>query len=260
MVEIITVVKDDINGLIKTYKSLKHCLSEEVIWQVKLCANLDASSKQICSFLYDNKFINVFVKGDLGIYDAMNQAIDYSSQQFLWFLNAGDEVYSKDSLKKVVAMMENSDDIDLYYCDSMDIFSNSASTVRKGRELSYIKYSLPASHQAIFYRSRTLKEVKYDLSFKVSADYALTATLVQNGVVCKYIPVTISKFDLGGFSSNNRIQLVRDAWRVGREVLNLHWFSCLLIGIRRVLVILLTDRTPLVYRFLVRMIYNDKRG
>ena len=36
---------------------------------------------------------------DKGLYDAMNKALGFAKGEFVWFINAGDKIYSKDTLQ-----------------------------------------------------------------------------------------------------------------------------------------------------------------
>ncbi len=40
---------------------------------------------------------------DKGLYDAMNKGIKMATGDFLWFMNAGDKIYEKDTLEKMVS-------------------------------------------------------------------------------------------------------------------------------------------------------------
>ena len=50
---------------------------------------------------------------DKGLYDAMNKGIARAKGDFLWFVNAGDEIYASDTLAHVIS--KATDDTDIVY-------------------------------------------------------------------------------------------------------------------------------------------------
>ena len=50
---------------------------------------------------------------DKGLYDAMNKGLARAKWDFVWFMNAGDEIYAPDTLAHVTAVA--TDDADVVY-------------------------------------------------------------------------------------------------------------------------------------------------
>ena len=48
---------------------------------------------------------------DSGLYDAMNKGLKVATGDYVWFLNAGDQIYSKDTVELMVAGLEGLPDI-----------------------------------------------------------------------------------------------------------------------------------------------------
>ncbi len=85
----------------------------------------------------------------------------------------------------------------------------------------YIYHSLPASHQAIFFPVSGLKTYPYELQYRVSSDYALTARMYKAGYPFKRLPGLVSEFSMGGVSTSNNLELCQDAKKVQREILRM---------------------------------------
>ena len=59
-------------------------------------------------------------ESDNGIYDAMNKGLNHATGDYVWFINAGDEIYSKNTLSEI---FYNEEKFDAYYGDVMYINS-----------------------------------------------------------------------------------------------------------------------------------------
>ena len=92
----------------KLKKSLESALSQsftdfEII--VKDGNSTDDSFDRAGELLQDSR-IKVYHESDQGIYDAMNQAVQYASGDYIYFLNCGDYLYDADTLKKVAEAIQ----------------------------------------------------------------------------------------------------------------------------------------------------------
>ena len=85
---IITVVRNDLNGILNTYNSLKNQSYANYEWVV-IDGNSSDGTKEFLQNL-DCKFINYISESDNGIYDAMNKGIIICKNMYILFLNAGD--------------------------------------------------------------------------------------------------------------------------------------------------------------------------
>lgn len=92
-ISVVTVVKDDSNGLLKTLESLKKLRFKPFEVIVKDFGG--GELEMICKG-YRNYISIVYINScDLGIYDAMNQAKAHVSGDLIHYLNAGDSVYGE---------------------------------------------------------------------------------------------------------------------------------------------------------------------
>lgn len=110
---------------------------------------------------------------DNGIYDAMNKGINFATGEYIQFLNAGDKLYQDDIVEKVVHNIENKK-ADIYYGNIMYVYNDGHEAIRKyGKWCSKKIYDYTGdciNHQAIFAKSKLLKENKFDTSYKICAD------------------------------------------------------------------------------------------
>ena len=107
-------------------------------------------------------------ESDRGIYDAMNRAIDRARGKYLWFINAGDRIWSD----KVLDSIDGSADI--YYGETL-IASPEGKILglrkkRLPKRLTWRSFlrGMVVCHQSILV-SREIAP-KYDLNYKTAAD------------------------------------------------------------------------------------------
>ncbi|CCJ92005.1 Colanic acid biosynthesis glycosyl transferase WcaE [Cronobacter turicensis 564] len=107
----------------------------------------------------------------------------------------------------------------MYIGDALLDFGDGNKMRRNAKSGWYIYHSLPASHQAIFFPVSGLKKYPYDLQYKVSSDYALTAKMYKSGYGFKKLKGLVSEFSMGGVSTSNNLELCQDAKKVQRNIL-----------------------------------------
>jgi len=120
LVSIITVVYNDALALTKTINNLKkQTISRDLFEYVVIDG---ASNDQTLNVAHQNKnFIDVLLsENDHGIYDAMNKGAEIAKGKWLYFLNAGDELFSDDILICLVDDFKRSD-INFIYGDYIQI-------------------------------------------------------------------------------------------------------------------------------------------
>lgn len=147
---------------------------------------------------YKNRISLIISEPDKGIYDAMNKALTYSTGDFLLFLGSDDHLISFDVISKVVEQIQCKSSV--YYGN---VFRSSRNDIYKGH-FGKIKISLEnICHQSIFYPREVYKHYKYNLDYKVYADYFYNLTIFPK-VNFVYLPLTISYYNYEGFSSNSK--------------------------------------------------------
>lgn len=147
---------------------------------------------------YKDRISLIVSESDNGIYDAMNKALSLSSGDFLLFLGSDDHLLSFDVVGKIVAQINDLSSV--YYGN---VFRNSRNDIYKGH-FGKFKLSLEnICHQSMFYPREIYKKYKYNLDYKVYADYYYNLTIYPK-VKFVYLPLTISYYNYDGFSSKSK--------------------------------------------------------
>lgn len=212
---VICVTFNDEEGIRRTLESLVP-LIRSAGNDVEVLVQDGGSDFALDSLEEDYPFAVFRSEPDSGIYDGMNKALLASSGSHIWFLNGGDES-TVPAWHPLCEILDAAPD-EILLCDFTLIFGG-REVNRKSRDPSYLWHALPTSHQAILYPGRLSRDIKYDLTLRVSADYGFTARLVALGALAKRQPITLARFHAGGYSTLSISKIRRDAHYVQKQIL-----------------------------------------
>lgn len=151
---------------------------------------------------------------DKGLYDAMNKAIGLAKGDFVWFINAGDKVYSTDTLQKVADAIDKNLDADVVYGQTIIIGENDEELGERHRiapanlSKKSLLDGLVVCHQSVLVR-RTMAP-SYNLDYKLTADYDWMCRVLEISRKNIYVDDYLSKFQTAGLSSKRRKQSLKE--------------------------------------------------
>jgi len=204
---VITVVKDDPNGFQLTVDSLAHQDSQDFELIV-----IDSSSNtlEIKRILDESSFsdsIDVTYQwvSPEGIYSAMNQGLAFSQGEYVYFLNAGDQLDSPHILRTVIQHLNEKQATWLF--GPVVMLEPDGSAVQtptwnyQAERANFFARGLFPPHQGTFASLRAINECGgFDADYSISADYALflKLSLLADPVIVDF---PIARFTTGGLSS-----------------------------------------------------------
>jgi glycosyltransferase involved in cell wall biosynthesis len=164
---------------------------------------------------YDHVISRWVSERDDGLYDAMNKGIEFSTGDYLWFINSGDEIYSADTLQELFTKNQMAD---IYYGDTVMIDS-------QGNEIGKRRLSPPehlqwanflggmvVSHQSFICSSKVAG--KYNLRYRFSADYEWCLLALKNAKTICNAHQILSRFLDGGITKKNVISGLKERFRI----------------------------------------------
>ena len=171
------------------------------------CSN-DGSIENIVS----SGKLRVFVSKDRGIYDAMNQAMEYVTGEYILFLNCGDKLYSESVLEKASRFIGTVGGC-LCYGDTF-IRSRKGVVVYSDKLSDYQLMTKTVCHQSIFFAKEIFEKEKYDWeTYRLAADMALYVKCIKKlGITTRHLPMIVADYEGNGTSETNahRKQIMRE--------------------------------------------------
>lgn len=186
---IITVTLNNLKGLRKTYDSIKKQTYEDILWIIIDGGSNDGTIEFVSSIPH-----HLFIcEPDQGIYDAMNKGIGHTNGHYTLFLNAGDMLANQTVIEQIFKSIGSHKDF--IYCDSIE-----DNNYKAARSHLKKKYGMFTHHQSMIYRSKLLKQMRYDEDYKIAADYDLTLRFLRDAQEIIHISKPLCIYESGGIS------------------------------------------------------------
>jgi glycosyltransferase involved in cell wall biosynthesis len=183
----------------------------------------------------------VISEKDRGIYDAMNKGLTHATGEYVWFMNAGDEIFEKTTVEQLVQQLTQHK-ADVYFSDTQVVREDGSVAGLRTEVTPHqlpepltwqaFRYGMLVCHQSFVVR-RSLAPT-YLLNHLYSADIDWEIRCLKAAREVKRAPFVLSKYLMGGFSVKN----LRRSWADRFWVLQHHFgwpsavWSHVVIGFR----------------------------
>lgn len=199
--------------MIPTLQSVLHQEFEDFEIIIKDGGSTDGSQEQLQAYLADTR-IRLFQEKDKSIYDGMNQALSYVQGRYVLFLNCGDSFYDHRVLGQAAEYIRETEKT-AGFARPVIFYGNQYNELQKSEvhsapELNdFACYRNVPCHQVCFYDAELFRERRYDLKYRVRADYEhFLYSVYEKGAKTYAMPLLIARYEGGGFSEtreNRRI-------------------------------------------------------
>ncbi|MHB8845795.1 MAG: glycosyltransferase family 2 protein [Nitrospirota bacterium] len=161
---------------------------------------------------YEDRIARWISEPDKGLYDAMNKGIGLATGDWINFMNAGDRYHASDTVSRVVQSMAN--DSDLIYGHCQMIYGPDFSVVWKAGDTQDLWKGMIFRHQSLFTRAAVCRSIPFDLTYRISGDFAFIYACYVRRLRFRSLDLTVSAVSLGGFSDLNLVQAMRESRRI----------------------------------------------
>ena len=204
-VSVITVCRNCLEGLKRTYGSLQDQWDSEIEWLVIDGASEDGTKEWLTDCHYDKlRFVS---EPDKGIFDAMNKGVRISRGNWILFMNAGDTFSDKFVLRKLIANLEDSPDI---VAGHTVFLSNYGTRLCHAKPLETVREGMPFCHQSVIVKREWLLRHPFVTRYHLTADYEFFYWAADQRPVYKIVDFPIALFDgRDSVSERNWIEVKR---------------------------------------------------
>ncbi len=171
---------------------------------------------------YENHISKYISEPDKGIYDAMNKGIQLAKGDFVWFMNAGDTIFEKNTLENIQKIFQKNPTTDVFYGDAWYIDLAGKNLGKKSeitpmllpKNLKYQDFGmgLLVCHQAILVK-REISPL-YDLTHKYSADIDWVIKATKQAKNITHTHQILTTYRQGGFSRKHLYNSLKDRYKI----------------------------------------------
>lgn len=207
---IVTICYNAENTIEKTMCSVLSQTFDDYEYLIQDGASTDATVAKIDSVIdrYSElkDQIKVVSALDDGLYNAMNKAVERALGDYIIFMNSGDVFEDSEVLKKVASEMLKTDSADIFYGNVIRIKPAGEILEKYKGKKPLLKLLLTGnipSHQSTFVKTEVMKEMRFDESYKITADFDFYVRAYSQKKMIVYMPdIIVSKVDnIEGVSS-----------------------------------------------------------
>jgi glycosyltransferase involved in cell wall biosynthesis len=169
------------------------------------------------------KVKNIVSEPDKGIYDAMNKGFELAKGEYVWFMNAGDEIHDKHVVENLQKSFDNNADI--YYSDTLIVDNEGIALglrsettphqLPKSLNWRNFKYGMLVCHQSFIARKSICQPYLLNHYYSADIDWEINCLKASNKIT--YVPFILSKYLAGGFSVKNLKASLKDRFSILRK-------------------------------------------
>jgi len=163
--------------------------------------------------------IKVISEPDEGLYDSMNKGLEVATGDYVWFLNAGDQIYGTDTVEQ---MMEGSEgNPDIIYGGTM-IIDEAQNEVGDRRlkppdQLTWksFRQGMVVCHQSLVVKRAMAPQYNLEYRFSADIDWAIRASKSAGSIHNSRL--VLSRFMEGGLTDHNIQAGLKERFRIMRK-------------------------------------------
>lgn len=212
-ISIITVVWNNKDTIKDAIESVLNQTYQDIEYIVVDGASSDGTVEIVKS--YGDKISKFISERDKGIYDGLNKGISLASGDIIAFLHSDDLYENNIIVEDIVKEFFKDSSLDGVYGDLIYTYKNDISKIlrywkSKDFDKSLLSKGWMPAHPTLFLKKEIYEKFgKFDLDFKIAADYDFMLRVLKNNIKVKYLPKVLYKMRVGGESNKNLPNIIK---------------------------------------------------
>lgn len=247
-ISIVTIVYNGQGCIEKTIKSVLEQTYRNIEYIIIDGLSTDTTLELIAP--YNDKIDKLISGQDSGIYDAMNKGLKEVTGDYVIFMNCDDTFTDKDTLGIIANSIKKNNSPDFIYGDAIEESSIDGTRYAKNaRDPKYLWYGMFAHHQSMAYKMSVITKhnLKYDLQYKIGADYGFTAEFLTYGKEIHYIDKPLCIFMQDGASAVDYKVGLKEQWQIRKNIFKYNIFTRFGIFLIHYNMIMIRRYLPAIY-------------
>lgn len=221
-ISIITVVFNNVHDMGYTLSSVAYQTYPNIEYIVVDGGSTDGTLELIHAY---SEQIDVLIsEEDNGIYDAMNKGLVRATGDYVLFLNSGDELYDKDTVRDIV---EKGCGADIIYGETKlvderrQIIGDRRHKAPKKMDWRSFRYGMSICHQAIYVKREIAP--KYNTAYKLSSDIDWVIESAKMARSTQHIHQYVARYLVGGLSQKRHVESLKERYQIFKS--HYGWFQ-----------------------------------
>jgi len=167
---------------------------------------------------YQSSIAHCVSEPDKGLYDAMNKGLKSASGDYVWFINAGDRIYSENTVQEIANILGNGNLPDIIYGETQIVDEQGSLLAMRRLKAPEIltwksfRMGMLVCHQS-FIVKRAIAE-SYNMQYRFTADYDWCIRCLKKANTVFNTHLILSRFLEAGLSAANRKESLKERYRI----------------------------------------------
>jgi glycosyltransferase involved in cell wall biosynthesis len=168
---------------------------------------------------YKNRVNQLISEPDKGLYDAMNKGLKTATGDFVWFINAGDEIFDKEAVSRIAQSVTQNIDVlygDTYFVNNEGEIQGLRSEITphhlpKNLKWQDMKLGMLVCHQAFIAR-KSIAPLYMENNLSADVDWEIEC--LKRAKEVKFLDFVVAKYLIGGISNKQLKRSLLDRYEV----------------------------------------------